>query len=226
MFNHNINRYSNYILKFHTTRAFSPFFQKSKKIKKNMKYLFRGLFYLSRQNILTFKRSSGTLKTYFMAQKKIRSTHGKIRNRYTLINIPTFYKSSKFKMVVRDWYPFLFSIFPKLKYTNFKYYWASDFFKPIATSRSYFFTNYIKFFLNQRLVKQPMLLLYNKTTKNNMYTNYLRVFRGIVLKKPTNYIKFSKSLLFYVFPKFKSQSYFVRHILSLKKFTNLSFLKD
>lgn len=229
MLNGRLNRFNNYINYLTAPRSFSPFKNKVKNIKLYHTHLFRRSYFLSRHDIKTYRYA--TLKTglCFMNQSRLlpvaKFTRRNISIRYSWSTVTTVFKNQRSYNLFKEWYVYILLLFPKLNYSNFKYYWASDFFRPYIYTRSYFYTNYTRFFLNQRLVSQPVLLLYNKTTPGNLYSNYLHVYRSFFITKPTNYMKLNRGILFYVYPKFKSRSYFVRHIMSLHKFVNVSLLK-
>lgn len=229
MLNQRLNRFNNYINYLTSPRSFSPFKNKVKNIKLNHFFLFRRSYFISKHVIKTYRYDNLQRTDYFMSQNPLypvpKLTRRNLSTRYNWATTTVIFKNHRYTSLFKEWYAYMLLVFPKLNYSNFKYYWASDFFRPYIYTRSYFYTNYTRFFLNQRLVSQPVLLLYNKTTKGNLYSNYLHVYRGLFITKPTNYLKLNRGILFYIYPKFKSRSYFVRHIASLHKFVNISLLK-
>lgn len=79
--------------------------------------------------------------------------------------------------------------------------------------------------MNQRLVRQSVLVVYNTTNKNNTYNNNSKFFKGLVFKKKLNTLFLFKSVIFQLYPKFGKKSYFFRHHNFLKKFITETYLK-
>lgn len=228
MLKFNLTRYKNYVINFHRNRSLTPFPRYVNGMKFFYKKLYINSFYLIRHNLSFYKKPKKMKKFFFMSQTKLNLIKKpKIKNKkvFYLTHVSTYFKSDYIKSRHYDFYTLLISNFHFFYFKNFRYYWLSAFFKPFIKTRFFWFTNYIKFFKNQRLVKQPVLVMYNITNKNNTYSNYLRYFKSFVFKKNNNSLFFLRSVLFQIYPKFNSKSYFFRHNIYIRRFVNTNYLK-
>lgn len=228
MFNTSIDRFKSYVVTFQTTRNISHSLQQRKKIQTFYKKLFINTFYLKRQNILFYKtvKRFNCIRFFFHNVNVI--SVKKHKNKPTYFNwssMGTTFTSKFTRDKYCDFFDLFFAIFPKLNLLNFNYYWVSAFLHPEIKTRCYYFTNRIKFFVNQRLVKQHVLVMYNTTSKENTYNNNLKFFKGLIQKKNLNTLFFFKSSIFQLHLKFNKKSYFFRHQNFLKKFVTDTYLK-
>lgn len=230
MLKQNHTRYNNTITNFIPLRKISP----SPKLSKNIKYLYKQLyvnsFFLKKHKIVKYTtinikikkinkfNSNFILKKFIKRKKKTNKPH--IWFDFNTVPKNLFIKKKNF-----DFQSMFFLCFFKLNLIDFKCYWLSIFLQPFLKSKSYYFTNNTKFFSNQRLVKQPLLLMYNTINKSNYYSNYLRIFKGFILKKKLNDGFFFKSIMLQLYPKINTPSYFFRHDSFIRKFITQSYLK-
>ena len=228
MFKSTADRFKNYITNFQNTRSISHNINQKRKIQVFYKKLVINTVYLKRQNILLYKNIKRfSFKTFFSHNVFIIPTHYRKNGScfFTWNAVNTFFLTKVSRDKYSEFFDLFFCIFPKINLTNFNYYWLSALLHPSIKTRFYYFTNRIKFFSNQRLVKQHILVMYNTTSKENTYTNNLKFFRGLVQKKQLNTLFFFKASLFQLHLKFKKKSYFFRHQNFLKKFVAETYLK-
>lgn len=227
MLNYSLTRYSNYIVPIQPTR--SIFFNKKKVTK--IKFLYKNIlvnsFYLKRQKINKYTKNSFSSKKFkFNHNVNFLENNKKSTELLLMWTTNMYFKTpnSNFSEIYKTLHLFYF-FFNHMNKNCFKLYWAYNFFKPFVKTRFYYFTNKIQYFKNQRLVKQPILILYSKADKHNTYSNYLRIFKGSLLKKNLNSFFFFNTILFQLYPRFDVHFYFFRHVTFLKKFVSHSYLK-
>jgi len=227
MLKFNATRYSNILTGFLHTRSITKSNIYTNSIRFKYKQLFINSLYFNRQLVKRYNISVGITKNYkFMLQNAIHIGCSNVRKtHFNFMNINSVYKTQFSKTKNLEFGGFLLNYFTKLGIDNLCYYWMSAMLRPTIQTRFYCFTNKIKFFLNQRLVKQPVLLLYSSASNRNTYANYLKIFKGLLQKKNNNSLLFFKSILFQIYPKYGTQSYFFRHTVFIRKFVNNRYLK-
>ena len=230
MLNLQISKYSNYIVPFRPSRSLHGVFKKSSKIKRFYKHLFRDSVFLKRHRIQQYTLICKHLKTAIIFNSNLiilkhNINNTKSKNIFFLTCVQSFFKNKYSHNQYLEFQKLFFYTHGLLHSVHFKYYWLTAFLMPTIPSKFYYFTNKIKFFSNQRLIKQPVLLMYNTVSKSNYYSPYLNIFKGLLLRKNVNSLFFFKNVVLQVQPKYNSNSYFFRHINFLKKFTTQSYLK-
>lgn len=198
-----------------------------------MKYYYKHLLirslYLKRQDIVLYKKNTLVdnkqffLSNFVVVEKKFKKKQKRIF--FSWLHFHNYFDNRYSKSQYSDFYNLFMIILPKLSIVDFRYYWLSVFFSPSIKTRFFYFTNKIKFFSNQRLVRQSVLFSYNTTNKNNLYSNYMRIFKGLVIKRNLNSLFFFQSVIFQIYPKLNKRSYFYRYNNYVRKFTTSIHLK-
>lgn len=229
MLKNTVDRFKHYVVDFRQVRSILSSKKHQKCIKVFYKKTLVNSLYLKRQNVNLYKPLPKFDYNHFFIHnilvKKKRFVKGDVRLFFfwNACYVTNLLKISKERYV--DFFDLFFSVFPKTNLTSFKYYWLTAFLAPNIKTRFFYFTNRIKFFTNQRLVKQSVLILYNATDKNNTYSNNSRFFKSLLFKKKINTLFLFKSVIFQLYPKFGKRSYFLRHHNFIKKFVTNTYLQ-
>lgn len=224
-----LNRFNNYVFAGQALRSITHNSKLSFKIKKYHKQIVVNSVYLKRQQIKLYSLQKYKCnKKFFFSNALISSWKSKensIRNLFIWSNIQQRYKKDFSKESHFEFLEFFLKHFSHIQLQNFKYYWLSDFLTPSVRTRFYYYTNNIKYFSNQRLVKQPILISYSSSNKYNSYSNYVKIFKGLIQKKNLNSLFFFKTVFYYIYPRYETNFFFFKYSNFLKKYINSKYLK-
>lgn len=185
-----------------------------KKIKIFYKKLKINIYFLKKQKINIYK-------IFFNKKYKFLANFNVINNNKTKTGIlfKNNFFSFKSDLILKNYYDY-YNFYNKIDFLNlnFKYYWLINIFCFVKKTNVFFFVNKIKFFINQRLVKQSILIHYTNIKKIK-YSNYINLFK-YNLNKNNNLVFFFKLNNFYYENNLLTENYFFKYNVFLKKFIN------
>ena len=215
MLNYTNTRYSFYISNILKTKK--PInIKKLKKIKQILKKYYINVNTFTKQKQLNVRTLQNNNSNKLIAINIKLNTGNKI-------NIPNHNFFFKNDLIKTNYYN-MYTYYNKHTHNAYlvKNYILNNFFNTDMSNKTFYFVNKIKFFLNQKLVKQNILIQYNNIYVKKNYTNYDKFFKHIINYKSLIFL--CKTLNTYAHYKSPNNGIFYKYNIFMRKFVNSNLL--